>query len=191
MPVKKNKHTYLVQAQQQIIGASLVYEQNQIELKVAGKHDTLINSEPTEKVASLSAVPVRAKKSARSGKKKEMMRKVNRPSLAKKKRQPQIKHIKGESVNLLVNEVVSSINRHKVYPLQAKRRHHQGRVIISFIVKKDGAVSALKVIKSSGHAELDRAAILAVQRAQPFNKEKISLNKNKKILLPIKFSLAG
>ena len=55
-----------------------------------------------------------------------------------------------------------SRNREPVYPLEAVRRAEQGAVILLIHVSPEGLASGVDVLKSSGHASLDRAARDAV-----------------------------
>ena len=53
-----------------------------------------------------------------------------------------------------------------VYPISARRRNEEGRVIIEATVLASGRTAACTVVTSSGHTELDRAAEKAIQRAR-------------------------
>jgi protein TonB len=55
-----------------------------------------------------------------------------------------------------------SRNKEPVYPLEAARRAEQGVVILLIHVSPEGLASRVDVVKSSGHALLDRAARDAV-----------------------------
>ena len=75
------------------------------------------------------------------------------------------------------------------YPPQAMRQRHEGTVTLLVLVGVDGSVKDVKVEKSSGYRELDRAAMDAVRRWR-FNPEK----KNGKVVegyarVPVNFSL--
>lgn len=54
-------------------------------------------------------------------------------------------------------------NSQPVYPAMAKRRGHEGELLLSVLVDTAGKVSELKVKYSSGYASLDRAALKAVK----------------------------
>ena len=45
------------------------------------------------------------------------------------------------------------------YPMSAKRNHHQGSGLLLLHLRKDGGVESVELLKSTGHRELDRAAI--------------------------------
>ncbi len=54
------------------------------------------------------------------------------------------------------------------YPELAVRNGWQGSLYISFVIRKDGSVSDIKLEKSSNYPVLDDAAITAVRLASPF-----------------------
>jgi protein TonB len=54
------------------------------------------------------------------------------------------------------------------YPSQARRAGIQGTVEIGFTIHRDGTVSAVAVLLSSGQEPLDQAAVAAVHAAAPF-----------------------
>ncbi|QKC81157.1 energy transducer TonB [Mesorhizobium sp. NZP2077] len=57
------------------------------------------------------------------------------------------------------------INRHKRYPSAAKSRRAQGNVNVTFTVDSSGRVMLARVARSSGDADLDRAALAVLQGA--------------------------
>jgi protein TonB len=80
----------------------------------------------------------------------------------------------------------SIISSNKKYPAIAKRRGIQGRVVLQFIVLKDGSVKSQGISESSGFSILDRAALLILEESTPFPNppEDISFT------LPIVFGLS-
>lgn len=54
---------------------------------------------------------------------------------------------------------------HKRYPSAARQRGEEGEVLVSFTVEGDGRVIEVTVAKSSGHADLDAAALGMLQGA--------------------------
>jgi protein TonB len=74
----------------------------------------------------------------------------------------------------------------------AVRQHHEGTVILLILVGIDGSPKDVKVEKSSGYRELDRAAVEQVQRRWKFNPE---VKNGKKVegyaRVPITFNLSG
>jgi protein TonB len=59
------------------------------------------------------------------------------------------------------------LNRYRDYPLQARRRGVEGRVVLFLVVERSGRVSELKIATSSGAEILDEAALAMVRRADP------------------------
>ncbi|MEA3385338.1 MAG: TonB family protein [Thermodesulfobacteriota bacterium] len=60
------------------------------------------------------------------------------------------------------------IERHKIYPRNARVRQMEGDVTVRFIITHEGDVRAVEVVKTSGEKSLDRAALAAVKGAAPF-----------------------
>jgi protein TonB len=50
------------------------------------------------------------------------------------------------------------------YPSIARKRGHEGKVLLEVLVNPDGKVGDVRVLDSSGHGVLDRAALKAVKR---------------------------
>ncbi|MBI5050352.1 MAG: energy transducer TonB [Nitrospirae bacterium] len=54
------------------------------------------------------------------------------------------------------------------YPLEAARFGISGDLYIKFFIKKDGRLADVEMMRTSGHKDLDEAAIKAVKDAQPY-----------------------
>jgi len=67
------------------------------------------------------------------------------------------------------NTVRLKIENHKQYPEIARQQHMEGRVVVEFVINRDGSVSGLKVAGGSGYESLDAAAVSAVKNAAPFS----------------------
>jgi len=50
------------------------------------------------------------------------------------------------------------------YPLESRRRGEEGTVLVRLQVDPAGKVTAACVVRSSGHARLDRSALAALER---------------------------
>ncbi len=50
------------------------------------------------------------------------------------------------------------------YPIDSRRRHEEGTVVLSVLVATDGSVSEISVAQSSGSSLLDQAALGAVRK---------------------------
>lgn len=64
--------------------------------------------------------------------------------------------------------LVTLIEAHKRYPDIARRLRHQGIVQVRFSLTADGGMTSLAVSDSSGHGELDEAALQAVRSVPGF-----------------------
>ncbi|MEH0021158.1 MAG: TonB family protein [Desulfobacter sp.] len=60
------------------------------------------------------------------------------------------------------------IHSTKTYPKPEKDRQVQGRVQVQFVLRADGSLSDIRIIKSSRYKNLDNAAVDAVKQASPF-----------------------
>ena len=60
-------------------------------------------------------------------------------------------------------ELLKYIQENLIYPKQALKKQIQGRSICQFIVEKDGSISHIQVVRSSGNKSLDRAAIRVIK----------------------------
>jgi protein TonB len=86
----------------------------------------------------------------------------------------------------LINSITSEIK----YPEEAKKDGIQGKVLVQFIVDKDGKITDPKVIHGIGH-DCDAEALRVVKLLKPF-KPGMEEGKpvNVKMVLPIMFTLA-
>ena len=60
-------------------------------------------------------------------------------------------------------EMLKYIQENLIYPKLALKKQIQGRSICQFIVEKDGSISHIQVVRSSGNKSLDRAAIRVIR----------------------------
>ena len=60
-------------------------------------------------------------------------------------------------------EMLKYIQENLIYPKLALKKQIQGRSICQFIVEKDGSISHIRVVRSSGNKSLDRAAIRVIK----------------------------
>ena len=68
----------------------------------------------------------------------------------------------------LIEIIRRKIESTKRYPPEARRAGYEGTAVISFTINLDGTLGDVRVISSSGHPVLDRAAIMTIKRAAPF-----------------------
>lgn len=73
-----------------------------------------------------------------------------------------------QAIDSYLAAIRARIERNKRYPVVARRRGQEGEVVLRFILAVTGEVLKVEVLKSSGVASLDRAAVNAVHRAMPF-----------------------
>jgi TonB family protein len=78
------------------------------------------------------------------------------------------------------------------YPEYAKEHHKQGRVVVQFVVERDGSLTGLRLAKSSGSVDLDNEAI-RVLKISPKWQPGIQNNKPVRVFytVPISFTLSG
>ncbi|RXK34605.1 hypothetical protein BBD39_00350 [Arsenophonus endosymbiont of Bemisia tabaci Asia II 3] len=58
------------------------------------------------------------------------------------------------------------IERHKMYPRQARKQRHRGLVLLQFNINADGSLYDVKIIRSSGFNTLDKAALMAIIKSR-------------------------
>jgi len=54
-------------------------------------------------------------------------------------------------------------NKHPPYPVMARRRGYEGKILLDVLVNSRGLVSDIKIKHSSGHQSLDTAAVETVK----------------------------
>jgi len=64
--------------------------------------------------------------------------------------------------------ILSSIRSNLRYPMIARRNGWEGRVDVSFLIKKNGHIDDLSINRSCGFNALDESAMQAVRKSAPF-----------------------
>jgi protein TonB len=70
--------------------------------------------------------------------------------------------------NTYFDMVRQRIERHKNYPLTARKRQVQGKVVLRFTLSDRGDLQNVSVVRSSKSSDLDQAAVEAVRSAAPY-----------------------
>ncbi len=100
--------------------------------------------------------------------------------------------IVGRATPTYVTHLREWLERHKTYPKKAKRRRHQGVVLLAFTINRHGEVMAYQIEKSSGIESLDKATekmLLSASPLPPFPQE--LEGDVLKFVLPVEFSLSN
>lgn len=63
--------------------------------------------------------------------------------------------------------LLAHLERHKRYPRGARSRREQGTAQLGFSIDRRGHVTSARLVRSSGHPELDQAVLDMVRRASP------------------------
>lgn len=66
-----------------------------------------------------------------------------------------------------IGQVRSWLERHRTYPLAARRQRIEGRAVLWFRIDRQGKVLAYRIVEGSGHGLLDRAVEQMIERASP------------------------
>jgi TonB family protein len=84
----------------------------------------------------------------------------------------------------------SRVNEFQKYPRQSKVFKEEGLVKIRMTINRDGQLTKLELVQSSGHSRLNDAAMKAVSDAAPFSKfpDEVTFQ-TWKIIVPIRFVL--
>lgn len=77
------------------------------------------------------------------------------------------------------------IEKNISYPSMARRMGWQGKVVVSFVVCRDGKVENLQVVESSGHAPLDKNALETVRQVGPFPGPPVRV----RLVLPVMYKI--
>jgi len=63
--------------------------------------------------------------------------------------------------------ILAHLEKYRRYPPTARSRREEGTVYVRFSVDRQGLVSSMSILRSSGSAVLDNAALATIRRAQP------------------------
>ena len=82
--------------------------------------------------------------------------------------------------------IKDSIQSNISYPRMARKMGWQGRVLVSFIICRDGSVKDIRIIKSSGVKALDKNAVKVIQKIAPFPKPPVAAE----LIIPVTYKLS-
>jgi protein TonB len=86
--------------------------------------------------------------------------------------------------------LVTRLQRAKRYPPSAEARRARGIATLSFSMDRHGRVLSQRIVKSSGHADLDQEVLALLQRAQPLPPFPPAMTQAvMNLSVPIRFSL--
>ncbi len=83
--------------------------------------------------------------------------------------------------------LMAHLERRKRYPSDARRRRQQGTAYVRFRIDGSGRVTSVRLVRSSGHAALDRAVVSLVRRASPVPAPPPGVNRT--ITAPVRYRL--
>jgi len=86
--------------------------------------------------------------------------------------------------------LLKHLQRFKNYPSSAREHKAEGEALLAFTMDRNGHVLARRIVRSSGHPDLDAEALAMVERAQPLPAFPVSMNEAQlDLTVPIFFAL--
>ena len=86
--------------------------------------------------------------------------------------------------------LMRKLQQFKRYPSGAQARGEEGVAMLAFSVDRDGRVLDRKIVRSSGHTDLDNEVLAMIERAQPLPAFPHSMTQEQlSLTVPIRFSL--
>jgi len=129
-------------------------------------HDVLLSTAETTATSSAPS-PANIREDTTAAKSSDLSQQAqDPPTTSKTELEPEI-----DASALLARyaeDIKSAILHQKYYPPTAKRLGQQGISKIKFSIGMDGELLSADIKTSSGYAELDRAALEAIEQASPF-----------------------
>ncbi len=81
--------------------------------------------------------------------------------------------------------IKNTIQKKIIYPVVARKKGWQGKVVVSFVVDKEGNIMDIQIRESSGFFLLDRNAVQTIKKLGPFPPPPIRAE----LIVPINYSL--
>jgi len=92
--------------------------------------------------------------------------------------------------NAYLLKLRKKIEQNKVYPKRAKRLRQEGKVLVSFLVRKNGSIQNIKLVGKSSYKRLDEATLELLKKIARFDAIPEELEKNSwTIEVPINYSI--
>lgn len=99
-----------------------------------------------------------------------------------------IEESSGKEIIPYLQEVKRRIESFKRYPLRAREEEKEGITHLRFTILRNGQVSELELVSSSGYRILDQEALSLIKRASPFSPFPENIKRERLTLqLPVKF----
>lgn len=89
----------------------------------------------------------------------------------------------------IVELLHSSISNYKEYPYLARRQRREGVATVGFVLHPDGTIKNAHLVSSSSTGMLDRAALSAVKRIEPFRAAQNYLDQAEEFKIDVVFNL--
>ncbi|WP_172439697.1 TonB family protein [Pseudoalteromonas piscicida] len=86
-------------------------------------------------------------------------------------------------------DLLSTLMANRTYPTSALMKKQQGVTYLDVTLSREGKVVAMHILKSSGVAVLDNAALNTVRKAQPLPKVPAHLDAPHQLIVPIEYFL--
>jgi len=86
--------------------------------------------------------------------------------------------------------LLKHLQRFKNYPSSAREHKAEGEALLAFTMDRNGHVLSRRIVRSSGHSDLDAEALAMVERAQPLPAFPVSMTEAQlDLTVPIFFAL--
>ena len=83
----------------------------------------------------------------------------------------------------------TKISEHKQYPYLAKRQRREGIATVEFVLSPDGSIGDTRLVRSSRVRMLDKAALEAVRRIEPFEPARDHLHQPEAFQVDVVFNI--
>lgn len=94
-----------------------------------------------------------------------------------------------EQQHTIIELLHTSISNNREYPYLARRQHREGVATVAFVLHPDGSIKNTHLVTSSRTAMLDRAALAAVSRIEPFAPARDYLRQAREFRIDVVFKL--